>query len=111
MKGRTAALVIAAWGALNLALATLMFAFTTDLMSHVVYWLAIAFVFLMAIPAWFARDPPRRRLPEASAGTVAIAVGLAFLALGAALGIWAVLMGLAGVLVGLVLLGMERWAR
>jgi len=111
VRGRSAALVVAAWGLANLALATLMFAFTTDLMSHVVYWLAVAFVFAVAVPAWFARDPPRRRLPEASAGTVAIAVGLAFLALGAALGAWAVLMGLAGVLVGLVLLGMERWVR
>jgi hypothetical protein len=111
VRGRDAAVVVALWGALNLALATLMFAFTTDLMSHVVYWVAVVFVFAMAVPAWFARDPARRRLPEASGGTVAIAVGLAFLALGAALGIWAVLMGVAGVLVGLVLLGMERWVR
>jgi hypothetical protein len=110
VKGRPAALVVAAWGLLNLGLATLMFAFTTDLMSHVVYWLAVVFVFAVAVPAWFARDPPRRRLPEASAGTAAVAVGLAFLALGAALGIWAVLMGLAGLGVGLVLLAMERWA-
>jgi hypothetical protein len=111
MRGRPVALVIAAWGLANLALATLMFAFTTDLMSHVVYWLAVVFVFAVAVPAWFARDPPRRRLPEASAGTVAIAVGLAFLALGAGLGIWAVLTGLAVMLIGLVLLGMERWVR
>lgn len=111
MRGRSAALVVAAWGLANLALATLMFAFTTDLMSHVVYWLAVVFVLAIAVPAWFARDPPRRRLPEASAGTLAVAVGLAFLALGAALGIWAVLMGVAGVLVGLAVLGMERWIR
>jgi hypothetical protein len=111
VRGRSAAALVAAWGLANLALATLMFAFTTDLMSHVVYWLAVVFVLAIAVPAWFARDPPRRRLPEASAGTVAIAVGLAFLALGAALGIWAVLMGVAGVLVGLVVLGMERWVR
>jgi hypothetical protein len=111
VRGRSAALVVAAWGLANLALATLMFAFTTDLMSHVVYWLAVVFVFAIAVPAWLARDPPRRRLPEASAGTVAIAVGLAFLALGAGLGIWAVLTGLAVMLIGLVLLGMERWVR
>ena len=111
MRGRSAALVVAAWGLANLALATLMFAFTTDLMSHVVYWLAVVFVLAIAVPAWFARDPPRRRLPEASAGTLAVAVGLAFLALGAALGIWAVLMGVVGVLVGLAVLGMERWIR
>jgi hypothetical protein len=110
VRGRSAALVVAAWGLLNLALATLMFAFTTDLMSHVVYWLAVAFVFAMAVPAWFARDPARRRLSEASAGPVALAVGVTFLALGAALGIWAVFTGLAALLVGLVLLGMERWA-
>jgi hypothetical protein len=111
VRGRSAAALVAAWGLANLALATLMFAFTTDLMSHVVYWLAVAFVLAVAVPAWFAGDPPRRRLPEASAGTVTVAVGLAFLALGAALGIWAVLMGVAGVLVGLVLLGIERWVR
>jgi hypothetical protein len=111
VRGRSAALLVGAWGLLNVALATLMFAFTTDLMSHVVYWLAVAFVFAMAVPAWFARDPPRRRLPEASAGTVALAAGLAFLALGAALGIWGVFVGLAGVLIGLVLLAKERWGR
>jgi hypothetical protein len=109
VRGRGAALVIAGWGLANLALATLMFAFTTDLMSHIVYWLAVVFVFAVAVPAWFARDPPRRRVPEASAGTVAIAVGLAFLALGAALGLWAVFMGVAGIAVGLALLAIERW--
>jgi hypothetical protein len=110
VRGRPAALLVAAWGLLNLALATLMFAFTTDLMAQIVYWLAVVFVFVAAVPAWFARDPPRRTLPEASAGTAAIAIGLAFLALGVGLGMWAVLMGLAGVLVGVVLLAMERWA-
>jgi uncharacterized membrane protein HdeD (DUF308 family) len=109
VRGRDAALVVAFWGLLNLALATLMFAFTTDLMSHVVYWLAVAFVFAAAVPAWFAHDPPRRRLPEASAAILAIAIGLTFLALGAALGIWAVFMGAAGVALGLVLLALERW--
>jgi hypothetical protein len=111
MRGRDVALLAAAWGVLNLGLATLMFAFTTDLMSHVVYWLAIAFVFALAVPAWFARDPPRRLVPEASAGTATVALGLVFLGLGAALGIWAVLMGLAGVVTGVVLLAMERGAR
>jgi hypothetical protein len=111
VRGRDAAILAAAWGLLNLALATLMFAFTTDLMSHVVYWLAVGFVFALVVPAWFARDPPQRLVPEASAGTVAVAVGLVFLALGAGLGIWAVLMGIAGLVTGLVLLAMERWAR
>jgi hypothetical protein len=109
VSGRGAALVAAAWGLANLALATLMFAFTTDLMSHVVYWLAIVWVFMMAVAAWFARDPPRRLVPEASAATVAIAVGLTFLALGAALGLWAVLIGVAGIVVGLALLAFGRW--
>jgi hypothetical protein len=110
VRTRSAALVVAAWGLLNLGLATLMFAFTSDLMSHVVYWLAVAWVFLVAVATWLAREPLSRWLPEASGGTVALAIGVAFMALGAALGIWAVFGGLAAALVGLVLLALERWA-
>jgi hypothetical protein len=110
VKGRDAAAVMALWALLNLALATLMFLFTTDLMSHVVYWLAITFAFVAAALAFFARDPPRRRIPEASAGPIAVAVGLGFLGLGVGLGIWAVLIGAAAVLVGLVVIAMEWWA-
>ena len=111
MKGRAVALVIAAWALLNVALATLMFVFTTDLMSHAVYWAANVIALAAAIPAWFAREPGRRRIPEASGATLAIAVGLAFLALGVGLGIWAVLIGLAGIVLGVTLLALERWAR
>jgi len=105
-----AAALIAAWGVANVVLSTLMFVFTADLTSHVVYWLANVFVFVMAAIAVRARNPPARMLPEASAGVFALALAVVFLALGAGIGSWAFYVGAAILLVAVVLLGMERWA-
>jgi hypothetical protein len=110
VSARRAAAVIAFWGGLNVVLSTLMFAFTTDVMSHVVYWAANAIVFVVAALALAARETDHRVLPEASAGTFAVAGGVAFMALGAGIGSWAVFVGGAIVLLGLVLLGIEWWA-
>jgi len=104
------AALIAAWGVLNVVLSTLMFVFTTDLMSHVVYWLANVYVFLMAVVAVRARNPAARVLPEASAGAFVFAVAVVFLALGAGIGSWAFFVGAAILLVAVALLAMERWA-
>jgi hypothetical protein len=101
--------VIALWGVLNVVLSTLMFAFTTDLMSHAVYWLANALVFVIAVVALLSRErePGRRRIPEASGGTLVLASALAFLGLGAAVGLWAALIGSALLVLAAVLLTME----
>jgi hypothetical protein len=110
MRGRDGAAVVALWALLNLALSSLMFVFTTDLMSHAVYWGAVALAFALAAVAWVSREPPRRRVPEASAGTFVLAVAIAFLALGAGIGLWAALIGADLMLVALVLLAVERRA-
>ncbi|MEA2228403.1 MAG: hypothetical protein QOF04_2033, partial [Solirubrobacteraceae bacterium] len=93
MRGRDGAAVVALWALLNLVLSSLMFVFTTDLMSHAVYWGAVALEFAHDAVAWVSREPPRRRVPEASAGTFVLAVAIAFLALGAGIGLWAALIG------------------
>jgi hypothetical protein len=108
VSGRDAALAIAVWTALNVVLAALMFVFTDDLMSHAVYWLALALLVPVLGLALFARDRPARRLPEASGGAVVLALALAFVALGAALGGWAALVGAALAIVGLALLWSEE---
>jgi hypothetical protein len=110
MTRHPAAAVIAFWGVLNVALSSLMFVFTLDLMSHVVYWLANAAVFVVALLALRARNPPMRVLPEASAGALTLAVALALMSLAAGVGSWALFTGGAVLLVAVVLLAMERWA-
>lgn len=93
MTGRQAAAVIAGWGVLNVVLSSLMFVFTTDLMSHAVYWGANVMVFLVAALALRAREPRRRMIPEASAGAFALAAAVAFFGLGAGIGSWSVFVG------------------
>ena len=110
MRRHPAAAVLALWGVLNVVLSALMFVFTTDAMSHVVYLGANVVVFVVAGIAVLARDRPRRLLPEASAGAFALAVAVAFMALGAGIGSWAAFVGAAILVVALVLLVMERWA-
>jgi hypothetical protein len=110
MTGRQAAGVLAFWGLLNVVLSSLMFVFTTDLMSHIVYWIANVIVFVAAGLALRTRDPQRRVLPEASAGAFAFAAGLAFLGLGAGIGSFAVFVGGAILVVAVVVLALETWA-
>jgi hypothetical protein len=104
VSGRDAALAIAVWTVLNAALSALMFVFTDDLVSHAVYSLAIFWLLPVIALAVATRDRERRRLPQASGGAVVLALGLAFVALGAALGVWAALCGAALCVVGLVML-------
>jgi hypothetical protein len=110
MSGRAAAGVLAFWGLLNVVLSSLMFVFTTDLMSHVVYWAANVFVFIAAAIAWFAHEPPRRVIPDASAGVFALALAGTFFALGLGIGSWALFVGGSLLLVAVVLLALERSA-
>jgi peptidoglycan/LPS O-acetylase OafA/YrhL len=110
VRRHPAAAVLALWGLLNLVLSTLMFVFTTDAMSHAVYWGANLVVFAMAGVAVLARERPRRLVPEASAGAFALALAVAFMALGAGIGSWAAFVGAAILAVALVLLLVERRA-
>jgi hypothetical protein len=110
VRGRDAAAGIAVWTAFNVALSALMFVFTDDQKSHAVYGLAIVWLVPVIALALAARERPVRRLPQASGGAILLALALALLALGAAVGVWAALCGAAVGVVALVLLAMERSA-
>ncbi len=110
MRGRDAALWIGLWTVFNVVLSALLFVFTSDLMTHAVSWLAIVWLLPVIGIALLARDPGRRALPQASGGSVVLALALAFVALGAGLGLWAALCGAALGVVGVVMLVMERSA-
>jgi hypothetical protein len=110
VRGRDAVPWIGLWTVFNLVLSSLMFVFTDDVMTHVVYWLAIVWLVPVIVIALLARDPGRRTVPNGSGGSVVLALGLAFLALGAGLGLWAALTGAVLGVVGLVLLVTERSA-
>jgi hypothetical protein len=110
VRGRDAALWIGLWTVFNVVLSALLFVFTSDLMTHAVSWLAIVWLLPVIGIALLARDPGRRALPQASGGSVVLALAVAFLALGAGLGLWAALCGAALGVVGVVMLVMERSA-
>jgi hypothetical protein len=110
VRGRDAALWIGVWTVFNVVLSALLFVFTSDLMTHAVSWLAIVWLLPVIGIALLARDPGRRALPQASGGSVVLALAVAFLALGAGLGLWAALCGAALGVVGVVMLVMERSA-
>ena len=110
MRGRDAAVAIAVWLVFNVVLSSLIFVFTDDLMTHVVYWLANFWLLPLIAVALLARDRGRRRLPQASGGSVVLALALALVAIGAALGLWAALCGAALGVVGIAMLAMERSA-
>jgi small-conductance mechanosensitive channel len=108
VRGRDAAVAIAVWLVFNVVLSSLIFVFTDDLMTHVVYWLANFWLLPLIAVALLARDRGRRRLPQASGGSVVLALALALVAIGAALGLWAALCGAALGVVGIAMLAMER---
>jgi hypothetical protein len=110
VRGRDAAIAIAVWLVFNVVLSSLIFVFTDDLMTHVVYWLANFWLLPLIAVALLARDRGRRRLPQASGGSVVLALALALVAIGAALGLWAALCGAALGVVGIAMLAMERSA-
>jgi hypothetical protein len=110
VRGRDAAPWIGLWIVFNVVLSSLMFVFTDDLMTHVVYWLAIVWLLPVIGLALLVREPERRVLPRGSGAAIVLALALSFLLLGAGLGLWAALAGAALGLVGLVLLVTERSA-
>jgi hypothetical protein len=110
VRGRDAAAWIGLWTVFNVVLSALMFVFTDDLMTHAVYWLAVFWLLPIIGIALLAGDRERRSLPHASGGAVVLALGVAFVALGAGLGLWAALTGAALGVVGVVMLVTERSA-
>ena len=106
--GRSAALAVGLWGLFNAALAGLLLGFRHNAVQLVSYWLAVATVLAIALLALRASEPTVRRVPEASAGTIVLAVAIAFLVLGAGLGLWAALPGAGLAVVSIVVLLRER---
>jgi hypothetical protein len=108
VTGRSAAVAVGLWALFNAALAALLHGFRHNAVQLVSYWLAVATVLVIAVLALRAHDPRVRRVPEASAGTVVLALAIAFLVLGAGLGLWAALLGAGLAVVSIVVLLRER---
>jgi formate hydrogenlyase subunit 3/multisubunit Na+/H+ antiporter MnhD subunit len=109
VTGRDAAAAIAVWALFIAALAGLLLAFTTtDAVNLIAFWAAVTWIACVALLAMRGRDPERRRVPEASASAVVVAVGVALLVIGAGIGLWAALLGAGVLLVGLAFLVRER---
>jgi hypothetical protein len=106
--GRSAALAVGLWALFNAALAALLLGFRHNAVQLISYWLAVATVLVIALLALRASEPGVRRVPEASAGTIVLAVAIAFLVLGAGLGLWAALLGAGLAVVAIVVLLRER---
>jgi hypothetical protein len=106
--GRSAALAVGLWALFNAALAALLLGFRHNAVQLISYWLAVATVLAIALLALRASEPAVRRVPEASAGTIVLAVAIAFLVLGAGLGLWAALLGAGLAVVAIVVLVRER---
>jgi hypothetical protein len=108
LTGRSAAVAVGLWGLFNAALAALVLGFRHNAVQVISYWLAVGLVLVIAVLALRANDPAVRRVPEASAGTIVLAVAIAFLILGVGLGLWAVVLGAGLVVVSIVVLLRER---
>jgi hypothetical protein len=107
VSGRGAAAVVAVWALFNALLAALLLGFRNNSVE-ILSWVATVAT-LLAIVALALRSADRRvrRLPEASAGALVLAVAIALLVLGAGVGLWAALIGAGLAVVALVVLGRE----
>jgi hypothetical protein len=108
MTGRGAAVAVGLWALFNAALAALLLGFRHNAVQLVSYWLAVTAVLVIAVLAMRAHDPGVRRVPEASAGTIVLAVAIVLLVLGAGIGLWAALLGAGLTVVSIVVLLRER---
>jgi hypothetical protein len=82
---------------------------TGDLVAVLLLPGAVLVVLVVALAAWRARDRDERRVPEASVSALLAACGLAGLAVGAAVGLWAALIGAGLVVLALIAAARERW--
>jgi hypothetical protein len=108
MRARDAAVAVGVWALFNAALAALLIGFRHNWVQLADYWLAVTAVLVVAVIALRAADPPVRRVPEASAGAVVLAVAVALLVLGASIGLFAALIGAGLAVISLVVLLRER---
>jgi hypothetical protein len=107
MTGRDAAAVVGAWALLNVLLAALLLGFRNSLVEMLSWAATVATLVVVVILALRSADPRVRRLPEASAGALVLAVAVTLLVLGAGVGLWAALVGAGLALVALVVLARE----
>jgi hypothetical protein len=101
VSGRDGGWAIALWALFNAGLAALLLGFLS-------YWGAVGTLVVIVVVARRSRDRPLRRLPEASAGALLVAAAVAFLGLGAGIGLWAALIGAGLAIVAFVTLMRER---
>jgi hypothetical protein len=107
VSGRGAAGAIALWALFNALLAALLLGFRNNLVQMLSWVAAVTTLLVIVVLALRSADPRARRLPDASAGALVLAVALTLLALGAGVGLWAALIGAGLAVVALVLLGRE----
>lgn len=107
MSGRGAAGAIALWALFNALLAALLLGFRNNLVEMLSWVAAVATLLVIVVLALRSADPAARRLPDASAGALILAIALTLLALGAGVGLWAALIGAGLAVVALVVLGRE----
>jgi drug/metabolite transporter (DMT)-like permease len=107
VSGRGAAVVVAIWAVLNALLAALLLGFRNNLVEMLSWAATVATLLAIVALALRSADRPMRRLPEASAGALVLAVAVTLLVLGAGVGLWAALIGAGLALVALVLLVRE----
>jgi hypothetical protein len=107
VSGRGAAAVVGVWALFNAALAGLLLGFRNSSVEILSWVAAVATLLVIVALAMRSADPRVRRLPEASAGALVLAVAVTLLVLGAGVGLWAALIGAALTLVALVVLARE----
>jgi hypothetical protein len=107
VTGRGAAAVVALWALFNALLAALLLGFRNSSVEILSWVATVATLLVIVALAFRAADPRVRRLPEASAGALVLAVAIALLVLGAGVGLWAALIGAGLALVALVVLRRE----
>jgi hypothetical protein len=107
VSGRGAAGAIALWALFNALLAALLLGFRNSLVEMLSWAAAVATLLVIVALALRSADPTARRLPEASAGALVLAVAIVLLVLGAGVGLWAALIGAGLAVVALVVLGRE----
>jgi hypothetical protein len=107
MTGRGAAGAIALWALFNALLAGLLLGFRNSSVQILSWVATVATLLVIVALARRSGDRRERRLPEASAGALVLAVAIALLVLGAGVGLWAALLGAGLAVVALVVLGRE----
>jgi hypothetical protein len=98
----------AAWGLFLAVFAALLLFFTTTLTLVLLLPFAIVVTFAVAAYGARARDPLVRRVPDASAGTLVLAVAVTLAVVGLGIGLWATITGAGLAVVAAVVLARER---